>query len=89
MENTKQNLAILIRTLAAHTNRAPSTISRLATGSGDTLRRIEAVLENGVSAHRISTDRVEKAAILLAAIWPSDLEWPKHIDRPERSKVAA
>ena len=89
MRSTTENLSILIRTLAAETNRSPSTVSRLVTGSGDTLRRIEERNENGLPAHRISTERVERSFKLLSQIWPSDLAWPAGIPRPSNSKEAA
>lgn len=87
MQSTRQNLSLLIRTVAAHTNRAASTLSRLVTGSGDTLRRIEALHADGTPVHRISTDRVENAVLMLSDIWPADLEWPADIPRPSKSKA--
>lgn len=87
--STTENLIILIRRLAAHTNRAPSTISRLVTGSGDTLRRMEIRKPDGKPRHRISVERVDEATAKISAIWPRDLEWPSDIPRPLKEKEAA
>ena len=89
MQNTVTQLTFLIRALAAHTNRSASTVSRLVTGSGDTIRRIEKLTPNGTPAHRISTERAERAFVRIAEIWPSDLEWPRTIPRPTPNKEAA
>lgn len=89
MQNTVSHLSILIRTLAGHTNRSASTVSRLVTGSGDTVRRIEKLTPRGTPVHRISTERVERAFARLSDIWPSDLEWPADIPRPDKPKKEA
>jgi hypothetical protein len=89
MRSTVENLSILIRTLATETNRAPSTVSRLVTGSGDTLRRIEERSERGLPVHRISTERVERSLDVLSQIWPADLASPADVPRPPKSKDAA
>lgn len=89
MQNTVAHIAFLIRALAAHTNRSTSTVSRLVTGSGDTLRRIEKQTPQGTPVHRISTERVEKSLIRLSQIWPADLEWPHDIQRPPKTNREA
>lgn len=86
MDSTVAYLALMIRSLAGHTNRSPSTISRLVTGSGDTLRRLEARRPDGSAEYRISTERVGKAFHSLDDLWPSDLEWPREIPRPSKIK---
>ncbi len=76
MDSTAQNLCHLIRLLASGTNRAESTVSRHATGSGDTLRRLE-------KGHRITTERAERAMRRLSLIWDDDrVAWPQDIPRP-------
>lgn len=87
--HTHLNLCLLIKALAEFTNRSPFTVSRLATGSGDTIRRLEATKPNGTPAHRISTERAHRAMLYLSGVWPADLEWPRSIPRPEKSKKEA
>ena len=87
--NTTETLCALIELLAAHTNRAASTVSRLCTGSGDTYRRLSLRGTDGLPAHRISTDRVEAAFHWMSMNWPDDLEWPRSIPRPSKRKGAA
>ncbi|GAB1381355.1 hypothetical protein MASR1M49_42010 [Pararhodobacter aggregans] len=86
MDNTVANLSILIRQLAVHRNLATSTVSRLVTGSGDTLKRLERRDATGTPVHRISTDRAARSMRALSELWPADLEWPRDIPRPPKSK---
>lgn len=72
--------------MAAHTRRAESTVSRLASGSGDTLRRLEAVREDGKPKHRITTDRVHEIFAWFDLNWPADLAWPRDVPRPRAQK---
>ncbi len=89
MDNTTLNLCLLIRALAAHRNLANSTVSRLVTGSGDTLKRLEKTRPDGTACHRISTQRVAASFERLSQIWPADLEWPRDIPRPPKSRKDA
>lgn len=82
MDDTVNSLCALIEVLAQATNRSTSTISRLATGSGATYRRLKVLDTKGRPKHRISTDRANRAMYRLSEIWPSYLRWPKGITRP-------
>ena len=84
MSDTIKNLCDLIDLLAEATGRSPSTISRLVTGSGDTIRRLRAVDDRNRRVHRISTDRVERALQRLSDLWPQPVAWPTEIPRPLR-----
>lgn len=76
---TAQHLAALIERFAKATNRADSTASRLATGSGDTLSRLR-------SNKRITTVRAAEAFQWLADHWPEGTNWPSDIPRPQSIK---
>ena len=86
MNSTAQILRHLIKAFAEATGRATSTISRLSTGSGQTYSRIGLIKKDGRPAHRISTDRVERAIIWIDQNWPDDTEWPEGIHRPSKSE---
>lgn len=87
MDHTVKNLCILIRTLAAATNRSPLTVSRLVTGSGDTVLRLERMRPDGRPRHRITTDRANRAMRRLSEIWDDQrVPWPANIPRPEMPK---
>lgn len=87
MRNTASDLCTLIRALAAVTHRSPSTISRLVTGSGDTLIRLERRRADGAPAHRITTERAERALSAISNLWPADARWPDEIPRPDAKKL--
>lgn len=87
MDNTSEHLSTLIRTLAAHLGRSPSTISRIVSGSGDTLNRLEKK-HGSIPVHRITTDRAARMVLRLSEIWAPDLEWPRHIPRPNKKEAA-
>lgn len=82
MDNTVKTLCDLARLLARATNRSPTTISRLVTGSGDTIRRLQVVDDSGHAVHRITTARAARAIQRLSDLWPADLAWPTQIERP-------
>ena len=87
MDHTVQNLCVLIRTLAAATNRSPLTVSRLVTGSGDTVVRLERTKPDGRPLHRITTDRAYRAIRRLSEIWDDQrAPWPADIPRPDKPK---
>ena len=89
MDDTRAHICFLIRLVAAHSRRSFSTVSRKTTGSGDTLRRLEAVNSDGKPRHRITTDRVHQILYELSSRFPADLEWPRNIPRPPKSKKEA
>lgn len=82
MDHTAEHLSLLMRTLAGHTGKSPSTVSRIVSGSGDTLNRLERK-HAGAPVHRITTDRVARIKARLNEIWPDDLAWPSDVPRPE------
>lgn len=75
MDNSIEHLLRLIALFARATGKAISTVSRMATGSGDTVRRLSC-------GGRITTDRAARAARYLSDHWPANLEWPADIPRP-------
>jgi hypothetical protein len=89
MDNTKQNIFFLAEAFAEATNRAVSTISRLATGSGQTVANLKLVDDAGQPKHRITTDRAFRALSWFSDNWPDDLEWPEGIERPTNKNEAA
>lgn len=89
MDNTAQNICTLVEKLAHATNRSPSTISRLITGSGDTIERLKRKGKAG-RHNRITTDRAARSLQRLSDIWDDDRAvWPRDIPRPAQSKGAA
>jgi hypothetical protein len=82
MSSTRKQLVETATIYATHTNRSPKTISRLCTGSGATLERIMKKAADGSWRHRIWPERLEAALQWLSDNWPSDLDWPDHIERP-------
>ena len=63
------------------TNRAETTVSRLSTGSGDTLSRLR-------RGHSITTARADRALQWFSDHWPAGLDWPADIPRPEPRAAA-
>ena len=63
---------------AERTGQSVSTVSRRATGSGDTIARLR-------RGRAITTRRAERAFLFLSENWPASVEWPVHIPRPLRS----
>ncbi|MCY4028814.1 MAG: hypothetical protein OXH75_21150 [Acidobacteria bacterium] len=75
MDDTTAHLVALCDLFAEQTRQSVSTVSRRATGSGDTIAR----LRRGRS---ITTRRAERAFQYLSEHWPEPIEWPAHIPRP-------
>ena len=75
MMHLDRAIARLIRTYAASRAISESYASRLASGSGDTLHRID----TGAS---LTTRRAGRIIQWLFDHWPADLEWPSDIPRP-------
>ena len=61
--------------MAAHLDRSPTTISRLAAGSGDAIPRLQ-------RGHDITYRRHARILQWFSDHWPLDLEWPADIPRP-------
>ncbi len=75
MDDTVRRLVSLCELFAESTGRSISTVSRHATGSGETIARLR-------RGHTITTRRAERAFRFLARNWPEPVEWPADIPRP-------
>ena len=71
-------LARMMWVVARHSARAPSTIARLASGSGATYDR----LRGGAD---ITSRRAARILRWLSDHWPPDEEWPRDISRPDHT----
>lgn len=76
MDDTTEWLSRLCVIFAARTRRRLSTVSRLATGSGETIARLK-------SGRTITIRRAARAFQYLSDHWPDDQEWPNEIPRPK------
>ena len=76
MDNTTEWLSRLCSIFAARTRRRLSTVSRLATGSGETIARLK-------RGRTITIRRAARAFQYLSDNWPEDQEWPSEIPRPQ------
>ena len=79
MDNTVRRLVALCDIFAEGTGLSISTVSRYATGSGETIARLR-------RGHAITTRRAERAFRFLSENWPEPVEWPADIPRPEVSR---
>ena len=75
MDDTAEWLSRLCAIFAARTRRRLSTVSRLATGSGETIARLK-------RGRTITIRRAARAFQYLSDHWPDDQEWPTEIPRP-------
>ncbi|MCE2539204.1 MAG: hypothetical protein J4G16_02090 [Acidobacteria bacterium] len=75
MDDTVRRLVALCGIFAESTGRSISTVSRYATGSGETIARLR-------RGHAITTRRAERALRFLSDNWPEPVEWPADIPRP-------
>ncbi len=82
MVHGDRSVVTLIRIYAAARGISVSYASKVTTGSGDTVDRIEA----GTS---LTGRRAEKIINELASRWPPNVEWPRSIPRPALPKEAA
>ena len=80
MHDTTEWLPRLCTIFADHTRRRLSTVSRLATGSGETIARLE-------SGRTITIRRAARALQYLSDHWPEDREWPVEIPRPPPASI--
>ncbi len=80
MDNTVDRLVALVNLFAEHKGRSVSTVSRHATGSGDTVARL---LRGGT----ITTRRLDRAIHFLSDNWPDSVAWPADIPRPASSRA--
>ena len=79
MDDTAWRLVALCALFAESTGRSISTVSRHATGSGETIARLR-------RGHTITTRRAERAFRFLSENWPGTVEWPAGIPRPGASR---
>lgn len=75
MDDTVRRLVVLCHLFAESTGRSISTVSRHATGSGETIARL-------CRGHAITTRRAERALRFLSENWPEPVAWPADIPRP-------
>ncbi len=75
MCGTAGRLVSLLRLFATHTGLSVSTVSRLATGSGDTVARLQ-------RGGAITTRRLDRTLRFLSDNWPDTVAWPADIPRP-------
>jgi hypothetical protein len=80
MNNTADRLVALLDLFAEHTGRSVSTVSRHATGSGDTVARLR-------RGGTITTRRLDRTIRFLSDNWPDSVEWPADIPRPASSRA--
>lgn len=73
LDKTAAYLVALVELFADHTGRSAGTVSRLATGSGDTIVRLR-------RGSTITARRIDRALRYLSDNWPEDLPWPNRAD---------
>ena len=79
MEGTARQLVTLVGLFAKHTGLSISTVSRHATGSGDTVARLQ-------RGGAITTRRADRAFSFLSDNWPDGIAWPADVPRPVSSR---
>lgn len=79
---TEAQIAALITQLAAARGWKLTHASRMASGSGDTLSRIE----GGIG---LTIRRANAIISRCSELWPENAPWPSDIQRPDKSKGAA
>lgn len=79
---TEAQIANLIEQLAAARGWKATHASRMASGSGDTLSRIE----GGIG---LTIRRANAIISRCSELWPEGMPWPSDIQRPEPTKGAA
>ncbi|KGJ21029.1 hypothetical protein IX55_03650 [Paracoccus sanguinis] len=75
-------LVSLASAYAGHTGRTLSTVSTYAAGDGKFFPRLAA----GAGC---TLKRANRIILWFSTNWPADLEWPRGVPRPVRSKDAA
>ncbi len=80
--DTHKNLIELCTTFAAHLQLSHWRVSFLVRGDGQFFRR----LTEGKSCTIRTANQVVQ---WFSDHWPADLEWPRHIPRPPKSKKEA
>ena len=81
MNDTVRRFVELCDLYARHTGRRVSTVSRYATGSGETIARL-------CRGRTITIRRLERAIRYLSENWPENADWPAGTPRPPASETA-
>jgi hypothetical protein len=74
------DIAQLVRKLAKALDVEEKTASRLATGSWDTLEKIDAGMSPTIR-------RANQIILRTSELWPKGLPWPEGIERPQPDKT--
>ena len=77
-----ETLVTLAKAYAAHSGKTLSTVSTYAAGDGKFFPR----LQGGAGC---TLKRANRIIRWFSDGWPADLEWPRDIPRPTKSKEAA
>ncbi len=80
--DTRTALITLADALAAHQSVTHFAISMRALGKGDFFKKLKA----GGDCRTATASRL---LAYFSGVWPADLEWPRDIPRPSKSKEAA
>lgn len=79
MDDTSGRLVTLMGRFAKHTGLSISTVSRHATGSGDTVARLQ-------RGGTMTIKRFDRAVRFLSDNWPDSIAWPADVPRPPSSR---
>ena len=77
MDDTAGRFVATLELFAEHKRLSITTVSRLATGSGDTVDRLQ-------RGGTITIRRMDRALRYVSEHWPDDLGWPAHTRRPNK-----
>lgn len=77
-----ENILVLADAFAAHTGRAVSTVSTYAANDGKWLKNLRA-------GSGCTIRKANDVVLWFADHWPVDLEWPRTIPRPSKTKKEA
>ena len=82
MDDTAGRLVALMGQFAKYTGLSVSTVSRHATGSGDTVARLQ-------RGGTMTIKRFDRAVRYLSDNWPDSIAWPADVPRPPSSRRAS
>ena len=82
MDDTSGRLVALMGRFAKYTGLSISTVSRHATGSGDTVARLQ-------RGGTMTIKRFDRAVRYLSDNWPDSIAWPADVPRPHSSRRAS